>query len=68
MKVVTRLIDLIAAFCIEQHCHYVSGRQLIAQTDAPTDPCPGEQQVAAAECRPLKLDLDKSGVTVPPPR
>ncbi|MGN8544574.1 hypothetical protein [Bradyrhizobium sp. C9] len=68
MKVVTRLIDLIAAFCIEQYCHYVSGRQLIAQTDASTGPCPGEKQVAAAECRPLKLELDKSGVNVLPPR
>lgn len=43
MKVVTRLIDLMAAFCIKLSCHYVSGRQLIAQTDAPTCPCPGEK-------------------------
>ncbi|MTV11725.1 MULTISPECIES: hypothetical protein [Bradyrhizobium] len=62
MKVVTRLIDLMVAFCIEQYCHYVSGRQLIAQADAPTCPCPGEKQDAVTVCRPLKLDLDKSGI------
>ncbi|QOZ36280.1 hypothetical protein [Bradyrhizobium sp. CCBAU 53421] len=68
MKVVTRLIDLMATFCIEQYYHYVSGRQLIAQTDSPTCPCPGEKQDAVAECRPLKLDLDKSGISGLPPR
>ncbi|WP_194473464.1 hypothetical protein [Bradyrhizobium sp. CCBAU 51753] len=68
MKVVPRLIDLMVAFCIKQFCHHVSGRQLIAQTDAPTCPCPGEQQDAAAECRPLKRNLDKSGVNGLPPR
>lgn len=68
MNVITRLIDLMAAFCIEQYCHYVSGRKLVAQTDAPTHACTGEEKDAAAECHPLKLDLDKSGLNVLPPR
>ncbi|MGY2804040.1 hypothetical protein [Bradyrhizobium sp. USDA 4506] len=68
MTVVTRLIDLVAAFCIEQYCHYVSGRQLVAQTNASTRPCTEEKQDTAAECDPLKLERDKSGLKVLPPR
>ncbi|SDD81272.1 hypothetical protein SAMN05216337_1015150 [Bradyrhizobium brasilense] len=68
MKVVTRFIDLMAAFCIEQYCRYFSARQLLVKTDTPATPCTGEKKDAAVGRHPLKLELDKSGRSALPPR
>ncbi|RZN09926.1 hypothetical protein CWO91_15380 [Bradyrhizobium genosp. SA-3] len=63
MKVVARLIDLIAALCIQQYWQFFSRRQMSAQSETST----GEQNDAAAECLPLKLDVDNNGLNVLPP-
>ncbi|WP_316396996.1 hypothetical protein [Bradyrhizobium sp. 33ap4] len=68
MSVVTRFIDLMTAFCIEQYCRYFPARQLLAQTDAPATPCAGEKKDAAAGRHPRKLEVDESGPNVLPPR
>ncbi|MGY3034169.1 hypothetical protein ACVIIV_003339 [Bradyrhizobium sp. USDA 4354] len=60
MKVVARLIDLIAALCIQQYWQLFSGRQLSAQSDALPRTSTGEND-AAAECLPLKRDVDNNG-------
>lgn len=36
MKIIARLIDQMAAFCIRQYWHYFSRRQFIAQPEDPT--------------------------------
>ncbi|UQR61288.1 hypothetical protein LRP30_30665 [Bradyrhizobium sp. C-145] len=68
MKVVARLIDLIVALCIQQYWQFFSRRQLSAQSDALSRTSTGEQNDAAAECLPLKLDVDNNGLNVLPPR
>ncbi|MBH5398910.1 hypothetical protein HZZ13_14085 [Bradyrhizobium sp. CNPSo 4010] len=64
MKVVARLIDLIAALCIQQYWQFFSGRQMSVQRDALPRTSSGEQNDAAAECLPQKLDVDNNGVNV----
>ncbi|WP_407114398.1 hypothetical protein [Bradyrhizobium sp. LMG 9283] len=68
MKVVARLIDLIAALCIQQYWQFFLRRQLASQSDALPRTSTGEQNDAAAECLPLKLDVDNNGLNVLPPR
>ncbi|SFQ06312.1 hypothetical protein SAMN05216330_11488 [Bradyrhizobium sp. Ghvi] len=63
MKVVARLIDLIAAFCIQQYWHCDS-----AQSDALSRTSIGEQSEATVECLPLKLGVENNDLKVPPPR
>ncbi|MEK9280948.1 MULTISPECIES: hypothetical protein [unclassified Bradyrhizobium] len=60
MKAIARLIDLIAAFCIQQYWQIFSGRQLSAQSDALPGTSTGEQTDAAAEYIPLKFDVDNN--------
>ncbi|MGY3473708.1 hypothetical protein [Bradyrhizobium ottawaense] len=67
MKVVARLIDLIVALCIQHYWQFFSRRQLSTQSDALPRTSTGEQDDAAAECLPLKLD-DNNGLNVLPPR
>ncbi|WP_027577642.1 hypothetical protein [Bradyrhizobium sp. WSM1743] len=64
MKVVARLIDLIAALCIQQYWQFFSGRQMSVQRDALPRTSSGEQNDAEAECLPQKLDVDNNGVNV----
>ncbi|MGY3396233.1 hypothetical protein ACVWW6_008824 [Bradyrhizobium sp. USDA 3311] len=59
MKVVARLIDLIAARCIQQCWHFFSGRHL-SQSNALSH--------NSTECLPPKLDVDNDGPNVLPPR
>ncbi|WP_271585742.1 hypothetical protein [Bradyrhizobium sp. CCBAU 53415] len=68
MKVVARLIDVIAAFCIQQYWQISSGRKSCAKSDALPRSSTGEQNDAAAECLPLKLNVDNNDLNVPPPR
>ncbi|MBB4423726.1 hypothetical protein GGD66_002270 [Bradyrhizobium sp. CIR48] len=63
MKFVARLIDLIAAFCIQQYWQIFSGRQLPAQGDALSRTSTGEQSDAGYECLPVKLDVDNNELT-----
>ncbi|WP_128932151.1 hypothetical protein [Bradyrhizobium zhanjiangense] len=62
------MIDLIAALCIQQYWQFFSGRQLPVQGDALPRTSSGEQNDAAAECLPQKLDVDNNGVNVLRPR
>jgi hypothetical protein len=68
MKVVARLIDLIAAFCIQQYWQIFSGRQLSVQCEALSRPSTEEQRDAGSECLPLKLDVDNNDLNGLPPR
>ncbi|SCB55355.1 hypothetical protein GA0061098_103921 [Bradyrhizobium shewense] len=63
MKFVAGLIDLIAAFCIQQYWQIVSGRQLPARSNALSRTSTGEQSHAGSECVPLKLDVDNNDLT-----
>ncbi|MDI3567339.1 hypothetical protein [Bradyrhizobium sp. Arg816] len=63
MKFVARLIDLIAAICIQQYWQIVSERQLSAQCDALLRTSTGEQSDAGSECLPLKRDVDNNDLT-----
>ncbi|WP_143109162.1 hypothetical protein [Bradyrhizobium sp. Rc3b] len=66
MKVVASLIDLIAAFCIEQYWQIFSRRKLSAQSGALSRTSTGEENEAAAECLPLKPGADNNDLNVPP--
>ncbi|MGY4626952.1 hypothetical protein [Bradyrhizobium sp. USDA 4486] len=68
MKVVARLIDLIAAFCIQQYWQIFSGRQLSAQSEALSRTSTGEQSDAGFERLPPKRDVGNNDLKVLPPR
>ncbi len=64
MRAVARVIDLIAAFCIQQYWQIFSGRELSGRSDALSRTSTGEQSDAGAECLPLKLDVDNNDLSV----
>ncbi|WP_271606749.1 hypothetical protein [Bradyrhizobium sp. CCBAU 11434] len=58
------MIDLIAAFCIQQHSQSFSGRELSGRSDALSRTSTGELSDAGAEFLPLKLDVDNNDFSV----